>query len=134
MRQLVWAFLCTAPLYALAAHLYAWRLRLRQHLVLAGHASPTLAAVCIAWIFLVRGGQTVAQYATTPEAHATWHAWVWAWPALLLLLGASGAVHAMATLFVAAERSSRRWLPLTLGGGALCALGLCATFVLAPDA
>ena len=134
MRQLVWVFLCAAPVFAIAAHLYAWRLRLRQRLVLAGHAATTLAAGCIVWTFLVRRGETVAQYATAPEAHATWRIWTFAWPVLLLLLGAAGSVHAMATLFVAAGRPSRRWLPVTIGGGALCALGLCATFVLAPDA
>ena len=52
----------------------------------------------------------------------------------LVALGMAGAAHAMASLFVAIDPASRSWLPITLGGAGVCAMGLLAVFERAPTA
>lgn len=129
------AYLAAAATYVVAAHLLAWRLRRNQVLVLMGHFLPTLVAAALAWYFVVRGGQTVAQFAVhDPAVMQLWSAWTGLWLASLLALGMAGAAHAMASLFVAFDPASRSWLPITLGGACVCAMGLLAVFERAPTA
>lgn len=135
MLSLLHGFLASALAFALAAHAYAHFAGLRQRLVLGGHAATSATALLMAATFLVGRGETVAQYTAYDEARRSlFYAWVCCWPLLSLAAAGAGCVHVMATLFVALDARSRRWLPVTVLGAAVHAHALWVLLHFAPTA
>lgn len=120
------AFAVSAAGYAVLAHVYAWFLRLQPRLVLGGHAATTGTALVTSLVFLVASDDSLMQQWVCT--------YVCCWPLLLLAVGLAGCVHVMASVFVACDARSRRWLPITLAGAPLHAYGLFVLLSYAPTA
>jgi hypothetical protein len=127
-------FLACTAVYVVVAHLYARRARLNHAWIAAGAAVPVAVAVTMVWLFRVHGTETVVQFTAGDDAmYARWSSWLHLWPTVLVSLAGAGIVHVGASLVVL-HRSLRRWLPVTLGGALVCALGVAAVFAHAPTA
>ena len=114
IEAIVVTFTVSAGVHAVGGHVYAAVCRRNHVLVFGGHVVPLAMAVAMGSAWLAdRVGQ-----------------WLLLWGLGMFALGAVGALHAMATLFVAMDRKAWAWLPLTLFGTLVSAIGWLATFAM----
>ena len=114
-RTLLLAFLATWAGCLLAAHLWARKERLPLASVLASHAVPSVVAIVMAYVFLIAGGATVAQFVAGSESGMDlWSLWFHLWPILLIATVVSGFTDLVWTIIACVKKSQRRWIPVAI--------------------
>jgi len=116
-RTIFLVYLTTWCGYLIAVHGLAYRRRLGLGVVSASHFAPTTVALAMGYIFLIRRGVTVAQFAAGSEPGMDlWSLWVHLWPLLLLLTAASALAQLIWTIAACFQKAQRKWIPLAIAG------------------
>jgi len=129
------AYLLTWAGYVFVLHAYAWKLRMSHLIILASQAAPSVIALTMTYIFLIRRGATVAQFvAGSSEGMALWSLWANLWPVFffgsLIVAGA----HALWFIGACVEPGARRWIPVAVASAAICVFAFFAVACNFPDA
>jgi|GEM_PF-706901 len=117
--------------------LHIWGHRHRHHpaIIIAMHAAPTAVASSMSYLFLIRGGATVAQFSAGSEAGMDlWSAWFHLWSLLLPLIFIFVAIQLVGLVTACVKPSLRTWIPAILIGTLLSAFALYTVAVNYPDA
>jgi len=134
-RALLVNFVWACALYVIGIHWYAQWKRLNHPIVILSHAAPSVVAVLMTYIFLIRHGATVAQFVTgSDEGMGLWSAWAGLWPLLLLATCGSGIAQAILIIVVSVTREWRAWMPVALFGAAMSGFAFSTVLSTFPDA
>jgi len=134
-REILIHYLVVWVPYVLCVHGYAWGGRLRQWIATLSHAGPSLVAVSMTYVFLIRHGATVAQYvAGSEEGMGLWSLWVDLWPMLLLATFAGGIAQGIWVVVACFKREWWAWVPVALAGALMCGFAFVVVMSNFPDA
>jgi hypothetical protein len=134
-RQILISYLIVWLPYVVCVHGYAWGGRLRQSVAALSHAAPSLVAISMTYIFLIRQGATVAQFvAGSEEGVGVWSLWVSLWPMLLLATFAAGGAHLIWLVVACVKRQWRAWVPVALAGIVMSGFAFVTVAANFPDA
>ena len=116
-------------------HLYGNSRHLNHGLICLSHAVPSVVALSMTCIFVIGGGASVAQIASSiPQGMNLWSLWFGLWPLFLFATFVAGVAQALLTLDFALNKSRRPWAPVTTIGTALCTVALVTVLYNFPDA
>lgn len=120
-HQLLLAYIVVWTAYLGLPHAYAHERRLSHWIILASQAVPSVVAVSMIHIFLIGGGETVAQFAVgSRESMDMWSLWVDLWPVLYIGTLAATGVHVIWLIAACVMRGAGRWIPVVIASTAMC--------------
>jgi len=109
------AYLATWLGYLIAAFVFARRKKLHWGIVSMSHVAPSAVAALMIYVFLIKGGATVAQFVAGSESGMDmWFLWCDMWPCLLLLTAASALVHLVWAIIACVKKTQRKWIPIAV--------------------
>jgi hypothetical protein len=134
-RTIFIAYLISWCAYVVVTHAWACLKRLAAVGVVAAHAVPSVVALAMAYVFLIAGGATRAQFVATSEAGMSmWSVWYFLWPILLFGSAGSAVAAAIWTIGACVKKPLRRWLPIAVAATAMSVLAFMTVGVNFPDA
>ena len=126
-------YLISWAIAVVAIHRLGRRQRLPFGALLASHLVPSIVAILMTWIFIIRRGATVAQLAGTGEALDLWSVWFKLWPLLFVVCIASTLLCLIWTVAAIAKKQ-KPWIPVAATETGLSAFAFFTVMLNFPDA
>ena len=134
-RSILLVYLACWLLYIAGIYGYGFFRRASLAATTASHLVPTAIALSMAYIFLLAGGATVAQFAAGSTGSMNlWSLWFHLWPLLLLAALISAIALAVWTVAAIVRAESRQYVPTAIAGTLMSAFGFVTVGANFPDA
>jgi hypothetical protein len=134
-RTIFLAYLSVWCAYVLAVHIWGHRKRLNVAGVIVSHALPSAVAIVMAYVFLIAGGASVAQFVAGSETGMDlWSLWFHLWPVLLFGSVVSGVITLVWTIVACAKTPQRKWMPITIAAVVMSVFAFFTVAANFPDA